>query len=193
MPESLIFCAGQSVSETSGMPDCATATAGTVNFNQAFSPSSTSYATSQMAASTNAGTGYVITVSGTTLASGVNSIPAMTSTGTSVVGTGQFGMNLALDTAANSATPVVSPLSASVTPTGGSYQKGEALVGYNTGGDAATAQYTFNDGGLNNVADSTNSATDPQIFTATYIVNVAGHQAAGTYTTTLTYVCTPTF
>lgn len=193
MPESLIFCAGKSISETNGVPDCSSATSGDVNFNQAFSPSSTSYATSQMAASTNAGSGYVITVSGTTLTSGGNSIPAMPTTGTSAVGTGQFGMNLALDTAANSATPAISPQSASVTPTGGAYQKGEALTGFDVGGDATTAQYTYNDAGLNNVADSTNSATDPQIFTATYIVNVAGHQAAGTYTATLTYVCTPTF
>ena len=36
-------------------------------------------------------------------------------------------------------------------------------------------------------------ASDSQIYTASYIVNVPGSQAAGTYTTTLTYICTPTF
>ncbi|HET9174063.1 MAG TPA: hypothetical protein VFN56_02140 [Candidatus Saccharimonadales bacterium] len=193
MPESLSFCTGQSIGLTSGIPDCTTATPGNISFNQDFSPSATAYATSQMAASTNAVSGYAITVSGATLTSGANTIPAMTTTGTSTVGTGQFGLNLVQDTAANAATPAPSPASASVTPTGGSFQKGEALTGYNTGGSATTAQYTYNPAGLNNVADSTNSATDPQIFTTTYIVNVAGHQGAGTYTTTLTYICTPTF
>jgi len=193
MPESLTFCTGQSVSETAGIPDCSTATAGNVSFNQLFSPSSTSYATSQMAASTNAASGYAITVSGSTLTSGSNTIPAMTSATTSAVGTGQFGLNLVLDTAANAASPAPSPLSADVTPSGGTFEKGEPLAGFDTGGNAATAQYKFNDTGTNNIADSQSAATDPQIFTATYLVNVAGHQAAGTYTTTLTYICTATF
>lgn len=193
MPESLSFCTGQTISETNGIPDCTTATAGNISFNQLFSPSSTSYATSQMAASTNAGSGYAITVSGSTLSAGTPTIPAMTSAAISTVGTGQFGLNLALDTAANASTPTPSPLSADITPTGGSFQKGEALTGFNTGGNAATAQYKFNDAGTNNIADSQSAATDPQIYTATYIVNVAGHQAAGTYTTTLTYICTATF
>lgn len=193
MPESLTFCTGQSVSLTAGIPDCSTATAGNVTFNQLFSPSSSSYATSQMAASTNAASGYAITVSGSTLTSGSNTVPAMTSATTSAVGTGQFGLNLVLDTAANAASPAPSPLSADVTPSGGTFEKGEPLAGFNTGGNAATAQYKFNDTGTNNVADSQSAATDPQIFTATYLVNVAGHQAAGTYTTTLTYICTATF
>jgi hypothetical protein len=117
----------------------------------------------------------------------------MTSATTSAVGTGQFGLNLVLDTAANAASPAPSPLSADVTPSGGTFEKGEPLAGFDTGGNAATAQYKFNDTGTNNVADSQSAATDPQIFTATYLVNVAGHQAAGTYTTTLTYICTATF
>ena len=193
MPESLMFCTGQTVSSTGGIPDCSTATSGNITFNQLFSPSATSYATSQMAASTNAGSGYAITVSGSTLSAGSPSIPAMTSAAVSTVGTGQFGLNLALDTAANAASPAPSPLSADITPTGGTYQKARALTGFDTGGNAATAQYKFNDTGTNNIADSQSAATDPQIYTATYIVNVAGHQAAGTYTTTLTYICTPTF
>lgn len=193
MPESLIFCTGQSVSSTAGIPDCSTATAGNISFNNDFSPSATAYATSQMAASTNASSGYAITLNGATLTSGSNTIPAMTSATTSTVGTGQFGLNLAADSAANSATPAPSPASADITPTGGSFNKGEALTGYNTGGNAATAQYKFNNAGLNSVADSQSAATDPQIYTATYIVNVAGHQAAGTYTTTLTYICTATY
>ena len=66
MPESLVFCTGGTVSTTSGVPDCATATSGTIGFNQLFSPTDTATATSQMAASTNAGAGYIITVNGAT-------------------------------------------------------------------------------------------------------------------------------
>jgi hypothetical protein len=46
------------------------------------------------------------------------------------------------------------------------------------------------------IADSGNAvlgASDSQIYTNSYMVNVPGSQAAGTYTTTLTYICTPTF
>ena len=89
MPESLIFCTGATVSA-----NCATTTPGTVTFNQLFSPTSTSYATSQMAASTNAGQGYVITVNGATLTSGANSIPAMAAAAAPTIGVSQFGMNL---------------------------------------------------------------------------------------------------
>ena len=70
MPESLVFCTGAQVLTTGGVPDCATATSGAISFNQLFSPTDTATATSQMAASTNAGTGYNITVNGTTLTSG---------------------------------------------------------------------------------------------------------------------------
>src|SRR5665213_1506533 len=78
MPESLIFCTGATIGTASGIPDCTTATSGTISFTTLFSPTATSTATSQMAASTNAGTGYNITINGTTLTSGSNTIPAMT-------------------------------------------------------------------------------------------------------------------
>jgi hypothetical protein len=56
--------------------------------------------------------------------------------------------------------------------------------------------YAFTASSNNVVADSANGGagpTDAQIFTISYIVNVPGHQAAATYTSTLTYICTPTF
>ena len=106
MPESLVFCVGATVSETSGVPDCTTATAGTVAFTTLFSPTYTSTATSQMAASTNAGSGFVITASGATLTSGTNTITAITGTSpvSPVLGTSQFGINLVANTTAT-ATP----------------------------------------------------------------------------------------
>jgi hypothetical protein len=186
MPESLIFCAGGTVSTTSSVPDCATATSGAVTFNQLFSPTATATTSSQMAASTNAGSGYVITVNGATMTSGSNTVTSMSSASTSVFGTGQFGMNLMANTVASS-TPAIGT---AVTPAAnGTSLKGQPLAGYNT-----IDNFKFVSG--DSIANSANSGAGPtnaQIFTASYVVNVPGSQPAGTYTTTLTYICTPTF
>lgn len=186
MPESLVFCTGGTVGTTSSVPDCATATSGAVSFNQLFSPTDTASATSQMAASTNAGAGYVITVNGATLTSGANSITAMGSSTTGVRGTSQFGLNLKLNTTATTTVAV----GAEVNPAAnGTNYKGQATTGYNSADN-----FKFTTG--NTVADSANGGaggSDAQIFTVSYIVNVPGSQPAGTYTTTLTYICTPTF
>ena len=181
MPESLIFCTGETVSA-----NCTTTTDGTIDFNQLFSPTDTATASSQMAASTNAGAGYAITVNGTTLTSGSNTIPAMSAAAAGVKGTGQFGMNLRLNTTSTSTVAV----GADLTPaSNGTDLRGQALTGYDT---PDTFKFATGDTVANsafNVAGPTNS----QVYTASYIVNVAGNQLAGTYTTTLTYVCTATF
>lgn len=205
MPESLVFCTGQTVGETFNVPDCTTATEASIDFNQLFSPQSTTWATSQMAASTNAGSGYAIAITGRTLMSGSNQINAVTSDGSGgtndVVKTGisQFGLNTVENDQPNqtSADPVndtsnpVSPASADVTlPTGGLLYTGSAYGDYAVGGDKGVAKYRFASGDI--VASST-GASDPQVFTSTYMVNVPGSQPAGTYSTTLTYICTPTF
>lgn len=186
MPESLIFCTGATVSLVGSIPDCSTAGLGTISFNQLFSPSDTATATSQMAASTNANFGYNITVAGPTLTSGSNTIAAMASATTGTRGTGQFGMNLAANTMTTS-TPAIGT---AITPAAnGTNLKGQALTGYDT---PDTFKYVSGD----SVANSANSGagpTDGQVYTASYIVNVSGSQPAGTYTTTLTYVCTATF
>ena len=186
MPESLIFCTGEQVFTTSGIPDCTTATAGVISFNQLFSPVDTASASSQMAASTNAGQGYSISVNGPTLTSGANTIPAMASTGLGVRGTGQFGMNLKLNTTLTS-TPAVG---AEVAPVA----NGTSLRGQATANYGVVDQFRFVSG--DTVADSANGGagpTDAQIFTVSYIANVSGSQAAGTYVSTLTYICTATF
>lgn len=186
MPESLIFCTGETIGTTAGIPDCTTATAGVISFNQLFSPVDTATARSQMAASTNAGQGYTISVNGPTLTSGSNTIPAMATAGVGVRGTGQFGLNLKANTATTS-TPAVG---IEVAPAAnGTSLKGQAATDYNT-----VDTFKFVSG--NTVANSANGGagpTDAQIFTVSYIANVPGSQAAGTYTTTLTYICTATF
>lgn len=186
MPESLVFCAGATIGKTDNVPDCATATAGTISFNQLFTPIDTATATSQMAASTNAGSGYNITVNGPTLTSGANTVTAMNAADTSKKGVSQFGMNLKLNTTDSSNPAVGAEIDLT---SNGTNLKGQALTGYNT---ADTFKFTTGD----SVADSAYSGaggTDAQIYTVSYIVNVPGSQPAGTYTTTLTYICTPTY
>lgn len=187
MPESLIFCTGGTISETSGIPDCSTATSGAVSFNQLFSPSDTATATSQMAASTNALNGYAITVAGPTLTSGSNTIPVMATADVSIRGTGQFGMNLMANT-----TTTDDPFGIDITPAANdtTQHTGQALIGYDL---ADTFQYVSGAAVADSAAYGTGEPTNSQIYTSSYIVNVSGAQPAGTYVTTLTYVCTPTF
>jgi hypothetical protein len=209
MPESLIFCTGGSVTvNSSGIPDCTTATSGSISFNKLFSPTATAFATSQMAASTNALHGYAITVSGAQLANGTNYIKGVgvtEETSASTVGTSVFGMNLVADADATASSPALSPASANLTPASdGVNDFGIAQAHFST-----DSKYAFADSGptggtltLNTVAKSDYSAGGPtgtpgptngQVYTATYMVNVAANQPAGTYVTTLTYICTPTY
>ncbi len=186
MPESLVFCTGATVTTTLGVPDCATATNGSVTFNQLFSPTDTSTATSQMAASTNAGSGYIVTVNGLTLTSGLNTVTAMGASTTGVRGTSQFGLNLKANTVATSTPAIGTEVAPAANATN---YKGQSKGGY-----ATVDNFKFVTG--DTVAASDNGGaggTDAQIFTVSYIVNVPGSQPAGTYTTTLTYICTPTF
>ena len=186
MPESLIFCTGEEISTTGGVPDCSTATAGNVEFDQLFSPTDTASTRSQMAASTNAGFGYVITVNGSTLTSGANEIDAISTASVGIRGIGQFGLNLAENTVATTTVPIGAPIAPLAD---GTDYKGQAATDYDTAD-------TFKFASGNVVANSFNSGaggTDAQIFTVSYIVNVPGNQPAGTYTSTLTYICTPTY
>jgi hypothetical protein len=189
MPESIIFCTGGTVSTTSGIPDCSTATSGSIAFNQLFSPTDTAFATSQMAASTNGLSGYVITLRGPTMTSGSSTIPAIGATSTtSSIGVGQFGVNLMANT-----TPAVTN-SADVAPTpNGTNFMGKPSAQFNAGNAFAFDATTENIVAKSDNGTGTGAPTDSQIFTASYIVNVSGSQTAGTYTSTLTYICTATF
>lgn len=210
MPESLVFCAGASVSLTNTVPDCGTVANGDVAFDRLFSPTDTALATSQMAASTNAGQGYAITVNGPTLTSGSNTIAGMSTNDTSKHGVSQFGMNLvANDGSAYTNAPNLSDMSAALEPNAaditvgsdGVNLNGRAYPGYDAGASLAVPDphngtFKFNTGDV--VADSgyntgTPIGSDSQIYTVSYIANVPGNQPAGSYTTTLTYICTPTF
>ncbi len=189
MPESLIFCTADSIDSPGGIPDCASALSADVTFNQLFSPTDTAYATSQMAASTNAANGYAITVAGNTMTSGSNTITAISGgPSASVKGTSQFGINLVKNADfCGSGCDVGDDITPASTI---STLRGEATADY-----ATASSFKFVPAG-DTVADSYHPSpggTDMQLYTVSYIVNVDGAQAAGTYQTTLTYVCTSTF
>lgn len=166
-PEILVFCVGTSIGS-----DCTSVTGNAIDFGD-FSPTATRTGTSVMQAQTNAANGYSITVNGTTLSSGVNSIPALAAQTASTIGTSQFGLNLR-----SNATPAVG-----TDPTG-----------------AGTGTYSANYGTANSYrfasGDSVAQAglpTNANTFTSSYIVNIGGAQAAGVYTATMTYICTASF
>ncbi len=177
MDESLVFCTGTSITGT----DCGTVAGSSIDFG-AFSSTATRFNTSVMAASTNGQSGYAITINGATLTSGGNTITALSTPTASTTGTEQFGVNLK-----DNSTPDVG---AEVSPSpNGTTLKGQASTDYNTAN-----LYKFVTG--NQVAASDNGgagATNAQTFTVSYIVNVAGNTEAGTYTATMTYICTATF
>jgi hypothetical protein len=176
MPESLSFCVG-----TSGT-DCTNMTGSTLDLGT-FSPAATNSGTSLMSAGTNAGFGYAISVVAPIFASGANTISSMgtqslNSSGcavscTDTIGSSQFGVNLRAN-----GTPSVG---SNVTGLGG----GTAFNGYSN-----VNTYRFFTG------DEVASAAGPtknNLYTTSYIVNVSPDQAAGLYTTTMTYICTATF
>jgi hypothetical protein len=145
---------------------------------------STKTGTSKMDAATNAAGGLSITYYGDTLKNiGAQSIAAIGNTATtSNIGTSQFGINLAANT----------------TPAVGSAPSGGSVV--------ATAPYDGLAGNVNKFAYVVSTATTPQpiassgglpsnstTMTISYIANITGSQAAGNYSTVVTYICSATF
>jgi hypothetical protein len=136
------------------------------------SSSSTASGTSKMDASTNSTSGYAITYTGATLTSGANTITALGGAA-SATGSSQYGINLK-----DNATPNVG---AEVSGSGG----GTAQAGYST-----ADSFKFLTG------DTVASATGPtasNTYTASYIANISTTTNPGTYTSTVTYICTATY
>lgn len=166
-PEILVFCVGTFITG-----NCTTISGSAIDFGD-FSPTATSIGTSVMQAQTNASSGYAITINGTTLSSGVNTIPALAAQTASNIGTSQFGLNLRVNTVP----------SVGADPTG-------AGIGTYTANYGAANQYRFGSG---DAVASAAGPTNANTFTSSYIVNIGGAQAAGVYTATMTYICTASF
>lgn len=167
--ETLTFCTGTSITGQ----NCGTVSGSLVDLGEG-STTQTATGTSVIAASTNGSTGYSITVNGSTLTSGSNTIDALSSGGTSSIGTKQFGFNLA---------------NSNTTPAVGATKTG-------TGTGVAGANY-----GINNtfrfasgeIVASASGPTNANTFTVGYIANIDGITPAGVYTTVLTYTATANF
>lgn len=175
--ETLTFCVyntGGACTDTSTTP----VALGTLSI------ASTKTGTSKMDAATNASGGLSITYYGDTLKTGTgSSIAAIGSTATtSNIGTSQFGINLAANT----------------TPAVGSAPVGGTVTG--------TSPYDGTTANVNKFAYLVSTATTPQpiassagaptnstTLTVSYIANIAGAQAAGSYSTIVTYICAATF
>jgi hypothetical protein len=134
--------------------------------------SSTGIGTSAMTVGTNGSTGYSVVYTGNTLKSGTNSITAMTGAA-SLQNNSQFGINLMSNT-----TPAVG---VGVSGTG----SGTASAGYGTANS-----FKFNTG--DTVATAT-VPTNTNVFTTSYIANINAVQAAGAYSTVITYTATANF
>jgi hypothetical protein len=168
VPPFLLFCTAVSITGH----DCTTATSYYINFGN-LSPAHTSTATSQFVTATNAQNGYNVSVAGTTMTSGNNTINAPTSPALSTSGTSQFGLNLR----ANSDPPV------GADPSGNG--NGAVSANYDN-----VNQFAFNN---NDTLVSTVSPSDYQTFTTSYLVNVSSGQPVGVYSTTLSYICLANF
>jgi hypothetical protein len=168
VPPYLAFCIGNTIQDE----DCTTAEGNYVDLGEL---SSTRTATGQtkLLVATNADYGYSIAVLGTTLTSGINIIPAMSTADVSRPGTSQFGLNLRANSTPSSGNE----------PSG--MGRGQPATDYNT-----PNRFKFVSG------DMLASYNDPdyyRMYTANYIVNVSKDQPAGVYVTTLTYVALATF
>jgi len=165
--ETLDFCAFQTGTT------CAGGSGSTVALGTLSSSSATT-ATSKLIAGTNASGGYTVQYTGATL-TGPTTIAATGTTGaTSSTGTAQFGINAV----SNSAPSVGS------NPSGGS---GAAATNYATGNTFSYVAST-----LTQIAQAA-GASDDTLYTVSYLANIPSSQAAGAYSTTITYICTATF
>lgn len=167
--ETLTFCTGTSGITSSS---CASAT-GTSASLGTLSSSSAASTTSQLGISTNGNSGYSITVNGTTLTHGSNTISALASQTASSAGSEQFGLNLK-----DNATPNVG---AEVAGAG----SGTATANYGT-----ADQFRFVTG--DSVASNA-TADGFRLYTVSYLANIASTTEAGTYSSALTYIATATF
>jgi hypothetical protein len=168
VPPYLRFCAAVTITNF----DCSTATSYFIDMGE-FVTSQTTKASSQFLAATNAEFGYSITISGTTLTSGNNTIPPLASPTSPAPGTSQFGLNLRSNTNPAIGTDPVGPGTANAVPAYNvpnlyKFQNGETIVTVPT-------------------------SNDNRKFTASYIINISGAQTAGIYATTISYMCLANF
>jgi len=141
-----------------------------------FSPGTAAVATSTFEVSNYTSWGYVVQIMGTPPTNGAHVITAMSTLGTSTVGTEQFGINLVANT---------SPSSFGANPDHHQFGAGSAATGYNTANN-----FQFVSGDTLATASQSSGYTT---YTISYIVNVNSFTPGGQYTSDQTLVCTGTY
>lgn len=151
---------------------CAGADGNFIDFGE-LSANETKTGTSQFLVATNAGSGFVVYITGLPPTSGNNVIPGMSTRAASQVGISQFGLNLR-----DNSNPDVGADPAGV-------GSGVVTADYNV-----PNQFKFLSG---QVIVSSNTTTADKKFTSSYIINVNNNQRPGVYNTTLLYIALATF
>ncbi len=167
VPPLLYFCVGLEI-----VGECEEINGHFIQLGQ-LSSEETKFGESEMMVATNAEGGYVITVNGGTMTSGLKTIKRLEEPTANKPGTAQFGLNLADNTDPDIGADPVGAIT------------GDRDPFYNQ-----PDLYLFNPG------DTVASAPGTSIFkkyTSSYIVNIPPDQPAGVYNTTITYLCTGTF
>lgn len=166
VPPYLTFCAAITVSA-----DCSTTSGNFINLGE-LSKTSANFSTSQFAGATNDVGGYSTYLAGSTMSSGINTIPPLLSPGPSLPGSSQFGLNLVANSKPN----------VGKNRTGG----GTAVP---SGDYGSPNQFKFEEG----IIAASPFSTNFNVFTVSYLVNVSNSQKPGIYTTTMTYIATAAF
>lgn len=168
VPPYLKFCAAVTID----IFDCSTATSFFIDMGE-FRTNQTSKGSSQFLIQTNAQFGYSVTINGTTLTSGINSIPALAAQTSPTPGTSQFGINTVANT----------------NPAIGDDPTGPGTAGVSAGYNIPN-QYKYQSG---DTLVSVATSNDNRKFTVSYIANINAAQPAGYYTTTLSFICLANF
>jgi hypothetical protein len=168
VPPYLLFCTGNTITGS----DCSNSSGDFIDLG-GLSSNRTSSGQSQMGIATNGKNGYSISVTGTTLTSGNNTIPALTADSAPRTGVSQFGINLR-----KNANPSVG-----ANPTGGG-------TGAPTANYDQPNLYKYGDG---DVVATNASVEEYRQYTVSYVVDISKSQPAGIYASTFTYVAFANF
>jgi hypothetical protein len=168
VPPFLLFCSGVTILDNF----CSTVVGNYIDFGN-LSPTATKSATTEFLVATNGGSGYSVSVSGNTMISGNNIIPAIAGGDVSRPGVNQFGLNLRANT-----TPAVG-----VDPVGPGL--GQPTANYNT-----PDVFRFDSG---ETIASSPQPEDTRKYTVSYLVNINNSLPVGIYVTTVTYTTLANF
>lgn len=150
-----------------------------ITFNSAFGsfgPTVTATTTSTFSVIDYTSYGYAVQIIGTPPTNGAHVITAMSTTGTSTIGTEQFGINLVANT---------SPSTFGANPNNGSFGFGTAATNYNSANN-----YRYVSGQTIASAPKSSGAT---IYTISYIINVSSITPGGDYSSNQSIICTATY